>query len=280
MRKIFILVSILLLIVSCEKKTTVEGMVGQKIHLAPTVTAEADTAGCFFRWEFVEKPANSRLDVLNFQPNNRNYNIYFIPDAAGDFEVKCMIIERDGIVKKTQKFVCPVIEDTTGFEPESIDTADTAAIAPEYGDMEEDTVDTAMVEEKKVKEKKEVVQPEKPEEKPAKPEKEVAQKESKKVKGEPSLTKPVGDGFTYTIQIVARKDFESARKDIERLKELNLDVYLQKEKFKNTNETWYRVRVGRFDKYSEANRRAQELAQKVKQHGYENLWVDKLRNQE
>lgn len=262
MKRIIVLISILLLILNCDKKTTVEGMVGQKLHLAPTVTSPADTAGCFFRWEFEKKPAGSQLDVLDFQPNNRNYNIYFVPDVPGEYQVQCMIIERDGIVKRTQKFYCPVIEDTMGFEPEGIETADTAGISPEYGEIEEDTVDTTEMVEEDMEE-------------------DTTTKEEEKKEREYTiqpLKSPVkGNGYQFTIQLISRKSYNKAKKDMANLEKHNLDVYLQKKELEKTGETWYRVRTGTFDKFSMARENAEQLAEKLSKYGYRNFWIDYLR---
>ncbi|MCF7885457.1 MAG: SPOR domain-containing protein [Candidatus Marinimicrobia bacterium] len=249
MRKVIVLMSFLILLFNCEKKTTVKGMVGQKIHLAPTITSKSDTAGCFFRWEFEKKPTNSRLDVLNFQPNNRNYNIYFIPDAAGEYLVKCMIIESDGVVKESQKFLCPVVEDTLGVEKDTLEAADSAAIAPEYG---EDT--TTVQQDTTIKPKK---------------------REKPKTETIAEAEKPVKrNGYKYTIQLVARKSYNKAKQDVDILESHNLDVYLQKRHFDNTGETWYRVRTGTFDNYYKAKQNAKKLSGKLAKDGYFNLWVD------
>ena len=256
MKKIILFLSFLILIFNCEKKTTIKGMVGQKLHLAPTVMSESDTAGCFFRWEFVEKPANSKLDVLNFQPDNSNYNIYFIPDVAGEYIVKCMIIESDGIVRDTQKFICNVAPDTTAAGEEEIPPEDTAEVAPEYGEIEEDTQITKETE----KEIKEKAPPQKP---------------RKKV---PEAGQPVkSNGYKYTIQLVARRSYTQAKQDMELLKKHNLDVYLQKRKFEDTGETWYRIRTGTFDNYYKARANSKKLANKLAKYGYFDLWVDYLR---
>ena len=254
MKKIILSFSVLILLflITCEKKTTVRGMVGQKLHLAPTVMSQADTAGCFFRWEFEKKPAGSRLDILAFEPSNRKYNIYFVPDVAGEYIVECLLIESNGDVRASQKFYCNVKEDTLEGEKVPAEEKDTAGITPEYGEVEDTS---EMVSEKTA----------------------VAEKEKGKIRETEKLDVPAKAGAKYTIQLIARKTYAKAKKDMEKLESHNLDVYLQKKHFEKTGETWYRVRTGTFDDYEEAKQNAHDLARKFKKYGYYHLWVDYLR---
>ena len=263
MKKIILVLSIALLIISCAKKEKVPGVVGQKIHLAAKpVVSESDTAGKHFQWQFAEKPIGSQVGALDIQPNNEEFNIYYIPDVPGKYVLTCSIINQDGTVAEKRKIVCPVKPDTgTTKQPTQTKTresektkkgsakTDSEEVSPEYGFVKEDTG-------KEKSQQQKEVNIQKTEETP-----------SIGTAGEPQ----------YTIQITSRKKRKLAEKDVQNLTNIDYKAYIQEKNFAETNETWYRVRLGSFTSYKEAKKVAQRINNKLSNKGYSNCWIDQKR---
>ena len=68
------------IVISCDREKIIPGETGVPVYLVPEIESSSDTLGCNFSWSFMQKPMNSNLNVLSFQPSNNAYNIYFIPD--------------------------------------------------------------------------------------------------------------------------------------------------------------------------------------------------------
>jgi len=241
---------ILLILFSCSKPEKISGIVGKPIYLAPTIKSAEDTLGCSFAWSFTEKPEGSNMDVLSFQPNSRSYNLYFVPDVIGQYIINYAITGADGKTKASKDLICEVAEDTTSaaaVQPAGYPLSPAALNAP-----------TPVYTDTKIK----------PEKIPAYP---------------PSATKPTGGKRgksipkipgKYTIQISSWKNYASAEKSVSKLANLGLDLYIQKAYFKETGETWYRVRTGNFDQYAAAKQTMIELQSKITN---ESLWIDNVR---
>jgi len=259
MKKIFIsLIVIGVLISSCGKEPQITGRVGDPVHLAPPIEAPEDTAGCTFKWGFVEKPVNSNMDVLSFQPTSKAFNVFFVPDMPGEYKVSANIIAPNGEVKREEIFNCVIEEDTTQG----------AAMEQPKQTISETEVDTEDVpppvydQPQEVSRKPKTIRPPKtvqPERRPQRPE--VAQN-IPKVKGK------------YTIQISSWKTYQGAQRALSQLGQYDLDAYIQKAYFEETGETWYRIRTGTFDSYRQAKLAMQDLKSKLQKH---DLWVDYIR---
>ncbi|MGC9364279.1 MAG: SPOR domain-containing protein [Fidelibacterota bacterium] len=254
-KSISLLVGLLLIVFSCDKPEPIPGVVGKRIHLAPLIESKEDTLACTYGWSFVEKPAESNMDILSFQPNSRSFHISFVPDVPGDYLVAYTIVGPDGKVKSEKELLCQVIEDTS------------AAPAPQekgYALSEE-----AMQAPEPVYEDKETP----PE--PAYERTTPTAPGSKK----PRPQKPAGQNLPaipgkYTIQISSWKTYAGAERAVRLLDHLNLDLYIQKATFPETGETWYRVRTGNFDDLSDAKAALNELKTKLPR---EQLWIDLVR---
>ncbi|MBN2601436.1 MAG: SPOR domain-containing protein, partial [Candidatus Marinimicrobia bacterium] len=78
----------------------------------------------------------------------------------------------------------------------------------------------------------------------------------------------------YTIQISSWKTYAGAERAIGLMANLGMDLYIQKAYFKETGETWYRVRTGNFDTRTAARAAMEQLKSKLP---HEQIWIDFVR---
>ena len=79
----------------------------------------------------------------------------------------------------------------------------------------------------------------------------------------------------FTIQITSKRSLKDAQSFSNELIKKGYDVYIQKVVIE-TNETWYRVRIGSYDNYNAANVAAKTLSKLL---GF-NTWVDFVRKEQ
>ena len=81
------------------------------------------------------------------------------------------------------------------------------------------------------------------------------------------------DKERFTIQVASKKEFADAKKVVATLIDAGFDAYIQKAVFKETNEIWYRVRVGSYDNRDTAV----AVAESLSRTRLERAWVDFVR---
>ena len=79
----------------------------------------------------------------------------------------------------------------------------------------------------------------------------------------------------FTIQITSKKMLKDAQLFSQKLINQGYDSYIQKVVF-NSDEIWYRVRVGSYDNYNSAKVAANDLSDKLEM----NTWVDFVRKEQ
>ena len=79
----------------------------------------------------------------------------------------------------------------------------------------------------------------------------------------------------FTIQITSKKMLKDAQIFSQKLINQGYDSYIQKVVF-NSDEIWYRVRVGSYDNYNSAKIAADALSDKLQM----NTWVDFVRREQ
>ena len=95
-------------------------------------------------------------------------------------------------------------------------------------------------------------------------------------KGKPKPTRGASipyDENRFTIQVGSKKVLADAKKFAAKLIDAGYDAYIQKAVFKETNEVWYRIRVGSYAKRKTASAVAKSLSETQQ----ENAWVDFVR---
>ena len=87
--------------------------------------------------------------------------------------------------------------------------------------------------------------------------------------------KPVPDAVkkgNFTVQIGAFRSESRAHKAIKKYKDMGYDAYIEESKVMGGERTWYRVRIGRYQRSSDAKRIADELNAR----GNIKAWVDNV----
>ena len=77
----------------------------------------------------------------------------------------------------------------------------------------------------------------------------------------------------FTIQVISKKQLLDAQKFADKLIKTGYDAYIQKAYFKETEEVWYRVRIGSYDNYNSAQAVADIVSKDIKL----SVWVDFVR---
>ena len=81
------------------------------------------------------------------------------------------------------------------------------------------------------------------------------------------------DKSRYTIQVVSKKNLKDAEKMAANLIESGYDAYIQKAYFRDTDEVWFRVRVGSYDNRETALAVGKVIASAMTT----DIWVDFVR---
>ncbi|MDD5765769.1 MAG: SPOR domain-containing protein [Candidatus Marinimicrobia bacterium] len=249
-KSILVVLAFSLMVASCGKKEPIRGFVGNPLHLSAVVEAPEDTLGCTYRWVFTQKPPESNLDILSFQPDSRSFSIYFVPDVAGQYTVQNAVVDAEGKDKSKNDFICEISIDSTGEGATDTTGVSESAPAPVYESGTKQKAPSTNIAPKK-ESVSETVQ-------------------TGRVKGK-AIPKVSGK---YTIQISSWQNYNAAEKELTRLSNLGLDAYIQKAIFKETKETWYRIRVGMFDSHSEATSALNDFRNRFPN---EKFWIDNVR---
>lgn len=77
----------------------------------------------------------------------------------------------------------------------------------------------------------------------------------------------------FTIQVISKKRLVDAQQFADKLIKSGYDAYIQKAYFKETEEVWYRVRIGSYDNYNSAQAVANVVSKDIKL----SVWVDFVR---
>ncbi len=238
-----------------------EGIVGE--YQSARAEAPAEDGYFEYTWSIIEQPDASRLIAEDLELNEGDQAMSFIPDYPGSYEFEVVILDEFGDELSTQNFQFEII----GGEEELVDEDDAEIMEDTIEEPVEDfdTIYTPPVEESYVE-----PEPEKVVRTPPPPPKKPVYR--KPAPPPPGSTIPK-DPLRYTIQVSAKRTFENAQNSAEALIESGYDAYIQKAYFKETDEIWYRVRVGSFESYSAAVAIAANISESTQ---YE-TWVDHIR---
>ena len=278
----FILIAAL--VISCSKENNTVS-VGETINVSAKIPEESQDLE--FIWELTSVPENSFIDNNNIQMGDTNSSVDFTPDTPGTYSLEVSIFQYNDEIS-TESFSYNVIplesnENKETVEDIVVDEEDSSAVSdllvdnsePKWYDAE--SIDDVLDEVKKTSLKQDVdvklikeepivkiISP-KPNKKPSKK----IIKKPKKVRG----SSIPFDKDRFTIQVGSKKFLSDAKKFAAQLIDSGYDAYIQKASFKETNEVWYRIRVGSYDKRETATAVAKVLS-KTRQ---EKAWVDFVR---
>ena len=290
-RTFFILITGSLLLMNCGGKRG-EGIIGEIIHVNGELPEETESIDLF--WTISSQPDASKLSMKTLEFSKDKSKMSFTPDAAGKYVFE-MEIFQFGDELETQKFtynvdsIEPLVtsetedealaeeEDEDWLEEEYEEELETEDDDYDYTEESEDDEEEMEENEDEVYEQEEenegiegteiaaaeITPPEvAPKSTAAKP----AKKKS------PRYVIPY-DKSRYTIQVVSKKNLKDAEKTAVNLIESGYDAYIQKAYFRDTDEVWFRVRVGSYDNRETALAVGKVIASAMAT----DIWVDFVR---
>lgn len=272
------------LIISCSKENNTIAL-GEIINVFAEVPEESQDLE--FIWELTSVPENSFIDNNNIQRGDRNSSIVLTPDVPGIYSLEVSIFQYNDEIS-TESFSYEVVsledkgndqtvEEVVEVEQDSTAVSDLLVENNEPKWYDSESVEDVLEAVKEVPSKEELdekLKKEEPLTKPIAPEpkKKTIKKINKKPKKIRGSSIPY-DKDRFTIQVGSKKVLSDAKKFAAKLIDAGYDAYIQKASFKETNEVWYRIRVGSYDKRETAVSVAKVLS-KTRQ---ERAWVDFVR---
>ena len=273
-RKIYF-IGIVVLAFSCSKENSV-GYVGQPVSVRIDIPDESEDLE--FLWELSSVPSNSYLINADIQAGEDNFSVIFTPDVVGTYSIEASVFQYNDEIE-TQSFTFNITNavqlDTSSISESDQTTLDTLALVELLANNknEESWYDSYNADENlyypysdtlssKQYEKEELKLPSK-----VPPKK--ASIKKKRLKGQAIPF----DKNRFTIQIASKRRLGDAKKVAAKLIESGYDAYIQKANFKESSETWFRVRVGSYDNRQTASAVAESLSKTQK----ETAWVDFVR---
>jgi len=162
----------------------------------------------------------------------------FTPDTPGEYSISLVVENMSGYILGEESFLLigenPI---ETVYQPSSLEDKPTST--PPV---------VKIVEDKKVK------------------------KSLKTLSAKTSVKKKVVDNRPYTIQVAAWTSLEEARKDQLSLTKYGIDAYTQRVFIKNKNAYWWRVRVGNFSNFNQANK----VKKQIEGLRGNSVWIDRI----
>ena len=261
------------LIISCSKENNTIAL-GETINVSAEIPEESKDLE--FIWELTSVPENSFIDNSNIQMEDLNSSINFTPDVPGIYSLEVSIFQYNDEIS-TESFFYDVVslddkDNLQNLEEEVEIEKDSSAVSdllvennePKWYDSE--SVKNVLDDVKEIDSKENIeeeIKKEEPLPKPTKPEskKKSLKKVNTKLKNIRGSSIPY-DKNRFTIQVGSKKVLSDAKKFAAKLIDTGYDAYIQKASFKETNEVWYRIRVGSYDKRETAVSVAKILSKK------------------
>jgi len=243
-----------LTLTACESYSSHQGTVGNyyTIQIEKPVGVENPSYG----WDILSFPDESLLTYSDLYIRQEGREMAFKPDVPGDYEFEFIVFDDTGEAVVTNEYLFKISSSA----------------------MAEISVGSRLAETEEVEETvtaKELSTPEPPAKKiTSPPPTSAAKNEAKPVKKTvPKVEALAAVEGRFTIQIYSESTLRKAEEEMDGLRKLGFDAYIQKAHFEKTDELWYRVRVGAFNSRIEAKKAAAEIKAKT---GLVS-WVDKVR---
>ena len=276
-KKKYIIILSLLVLTGCGEKNPTAN-VGD--HVTITADKPEESQDLDFIWEWTSVPDNSQLDNSKIIKDETNSTIEFIPDVAGLYSLEVSVFQYNDEIS-TQSFSYEVAaneivkNEEERLEPEAPEEVKDAVAEllvendePKW--YESESVAEVLEETNQIKETPVDAVEETVEQKPPPPAAPVPKKKKAKLVRGDSIPY---DKERFTIQVASKKELADAKKVVGSLIDAGFDAYIQKAVFKETNEIWYRVRVGSYDNRNTAIAVAESLSSTRR----ERAWVDFVR---
>tara|TARA_B100000676_G_scaffold90960_1_gene90676 strand:- start:286 stop:1131 length:846 start_codon:yes stop_codon:yes gene_type:complete len=278
MNKKINIVSFFVLIFGCTRENPI-GYVSKPVSV--TINISEENNDLEFIWELTSIPNNSNLKNSDIQAGDDTYSVKFTPDVIGEYSIEASVFQYNDEIE-TQSFSFNIIESTKIENASNSEIGDsfpdTLALAQLLSDSDSETkwfegddvsqyltsLDQDSSSSSSPKLLENTIEKEDPVTPPA-----PKRKKKKQIKGQ---SIPY-DSNRFTIQIASKKQLGDAKKVAATLIESGYDAYIQKAFFKESNETWFRIRVGSYDNRETATAVAQSLSKSRR----ETAWVDFVR---
>ena len=282
MKKI-LYIPLLLIIVSCGGKG-VEGNVGQIISIAAEKILEETNVD--YNWIIMGQPDGSLLSPKDLKYKNNGQEMMFSPDYPGDYTFEVSITKfGDELSNQSFFFTISDIEDEDVENIEDETSKEEEWLKESLEEYEEESDDEEQYEEEQYEEESD---DEEQYEEESDDEEQISKKrtttkastkaivaknrktsKNKSVKGSDIPAKK----DRFTIQVISKKRLVDAQQYANKLIKSGYDAYIQKAYFKETEEVWYRVRIGSYDNYNSAQAIANVVSKDIKL----SVWVDFVR---
>ena len=269
---------ILTLFIACSKQSPTT-LVGEAI--IANVANPEEGLDLEYLWEFTNLPDQSSISNSDIDSGEDDLSITFIPDAPGTYSLEVSVFQYNDEIS-TQSFHFEVLDNeslVSDIKDESnISESDEILAknddllyrsdAPKWFESEDILEITTEMENDKlipkpqIKEDSERIIP-------SSPKKVETKKTTKSIRGQ---SIPY-DKNRFTIQIASKKELSDAKQVAVDLIDAGYDAYIQKALFKETNETWYRIRVGSYQNKDTAI----AVAESLSKNRPEKAWVDYVR---
>ena len=278
MNKKINIVSFFVLIFGCTRENPI-GYVSQPVSV--TINISEENNDLEFIWELTSIPNNSNLKNSDIQAGDDSYSVKFTPDVIGEYSIEASVFQYNDEIE-TQSFSFNIIESTKIENASNSEIGDsfpdTLALTQLLSDSDSETkwfegddvsqYLTSLVQDSSSSSSPKLLENTIEKEDPIIPSP-PKRKKKKQIKGQ---SIPY-DSNRFTIQIAAKKQLVDAKKVAATLIESGYDAYIQKAFFKESNETWFRIRVGSYDNRETATAVAQSLSKSRR----ETAWVDFVR---
>ncbi len=269
---------ILTLFIACSKQSPTT-LVGEAI--IANVANPEEGLDLEYLWEFTNLPNQSSISNSDIDSGEDDLSITFIPDVPGTYSLEVSVFQYNDEIS-TQSFHFEVLDNenlVSDIKDESnISESDEILAknddllyrsdAPKWFESEDILEITTKMENDKllpkpqIKEDSERIIP-------SSPKKVETKKTTKSIRGQ---SIPY-DKNRFTIQIASKKELSDAKQVAVDLIDAGYDAYIQKALFKETNETWYRIRVGSYQNKDTAI----AVAESLSKNRPEKAWVDYVR---
>ena len=286
-------ITFLLLIFGCGS-SGIEGYVNEPITITANNPEEGQDVDYF--WSLAEQPDGSLINSGDLLASDYGQEMVFTPDYPGDYLIE-VIISQYGDEISNQTFSFSILDAsekqsaTNKFEEENEDWLNEEiddSLQQEMVETEEDAItekpnqteEVDLLEGKQMSDKDRLRQAAMGNmalEKKVKPVKNLVEsaKTSVDIKQRKKRASIAERTDRFTIQITSKKMLKDAQLFSQNLIGQGYDSYIQKVVF-NSEEIWYRVRVGSYDNYNSAKTAADALSSTLGMP----TWVDFVRKEQ
>ena len=269
---------ILTLFIACSKQSPTT-LVGEAI--IANVANPEEGLDLEYLWEFTNLPDQSSISNSDIDSGEDDLSITFIPDVPGTYSLEVSVFQYNDEIS-TQSFHFEVLDNenlVSDIKDESnISESDEILAknddllyrsdAPKWFESEDILEITTEMENDKLLPKPQIKEDSK-RIIPSSPKKVEIKKTTNSIRGQ---SIPY-DKNRFTIQIASKKELSDAKQVAVDLIDAGYDAYIQKALFKETNETWYRIRVGSYQNKDTAI----AVAESLSKNRPEKAWVDYVR---